>query len=664
MISLEETIKYTKKLRLLYVEDNQEARASTLAVLEEFFQDILVAVDGQDGLDTFTKNKTSPDNNHIDIIITDINMPNLNGLKMIAKIRKIDKAIPILVLSAYNESGFFIDSIKLGIEGYLLKPIDIEQFLGVLNKVVEKIQLQEESITNLNLLYQYQEITDKSAIVSKTDPDGVITYVNEAFAAISEFSKDELIGQNHNIVRHPDNHPSIYKELWYTIRDQKKIWQGTVRNISKNGKAYYARTTIKPILSQDGTILEYIALRDNITDIMNPKEQLNDLVSSAQESIVVYIKIEEFNDIEKFYGQKLASQFEDRFAADIFKFMPYGCDFKNVFVLGGGNYVLAKNLKHLSTTVENTEKNLKEFQKKVNNAAISIGDVDYDISVIISFSYGKDALENSKYGIKELIQTKQDFIVANNLAQKGQNDAEKNLQVLKMVKKALEEGKIISHFQPIVHNRTKKIQKYESLVRLIDNDENIISPYLFLDTAKKGKYYAQITLRVLQNSFQSLQETDMDISINLSVLDIEKSFTREKIFSLLELYKDKASRVVFELLEDEDVKDFNLVQEFISTVKKMGAKIAIDDFGAGYSNFERLLDYQPDILKIDGSLVKNIDKNSLSLSIVKTIVAFAKEQNIQTVAEYVENESIYNILNDLGVDYSQGYFFGKPAPLS
>ena len=102
---------------------------------------------------------------------------------------------------------------------------------------------------------------------------------------------------------------------------------------------------------------------------------------------------------------------------------------------------------------------------------------------------------------------------------------------------------------------------------------------------------------------------------------------------------------------------------FISRVKDYGVQIAIDDFGAGYSNFERLNDYQPDIIKIDGSFVKNIETSQLSLSVVKTIIAFAKVQNIKIVAEYVENENIYHILKNLGVNYSQGYYFGKPQPL-
>lgn len=160
-----------------------------------------------------------------------------------------------------------------------------------------------------------------------------------------------------------------------------------------------------------------------------------------------------------------------------------------------------------------------------------------------------------------------------------------------------------------------------------------------------------------------MHKINTELSINISVTDIEKTFTREKIFDLLEEYHSDAHRIVFELLEDEDVKDFNIIKDFIRHVKNQGVKIAIDDFGSGYSNFERLLEFEPDILKIDGSLIKNIVQDTYSKSIVETIVLFAKKQNIKTIAEYVENEEIFNILKDLGVDYSQGYYFGKPEAL-
>jgi len=184
-----------------------------------------------------------------------------------------------------------------------------------------------------------------------------------------------------------------------------------------------------------------------------------------------------------------------------------------------------------------------------------------------------------------------------------------------------------------------------------------------LDIAKKSKYYPQITNLVLEHSFKALENTDKDISINLSAIDIELKSTRRKILSLLEKYKEDSKRVVFELLEDESVKNFNVIKEFVKEVKKFGAKIAIDDFGAGYSNFERLIDFSPDILKIDGSLIRNILTNEYSLSVVKTIIAFAKERNIKTVAEFVESKEIYELLKELGVDYSQGYYFGRPKDI-
>ncbi len=656
MLNVENIIKYTSSLKLLYIEDNQEAREATVFILEDFFSSVVVAVDGKDGIEKFQKQE-------IDLIITDINMPKMNGLEMIQEIRKIDKDIPILVLSAYNESGFFMDSIKLGVEGYLLKPIDMTQFLGMLEKVTHKLKLKDELADNLHFLKQYQEAADSSSIVSKSDLNGNITYVNDAFCKISGYTQEELLGSNHNIIRHEDNDVAIFTDLWNTIKTKKETWQGIVRNKRKDGSSYYVKAVIKPMLNKNGDIIEYMALRDDITDIMSPKKQLTDLVNSAKETIVVLVKIDGFDEIEKSYGTYLSQKIEDKFSNILFELMPDECLFDRLYSLGDGEYAFAKDKLKCEIDQDVVTQHLKKLQLNISNMKIDIGDVDYDISVIISYACGEDSLTNARYGLKNILSNNQDFIISNNLVIKEHAEAQKNLKVLKMVKKAIEDYKIVSYFQPIIDNKTQKVAKYESLVRLIDIEDKIISPFFFLDAAKKGKYYYQITAMVLENSFNALSQTDMDITINISVLDIEKHETREKIFELLNKHKVNLYRVVFELLEDENAKDFVLIKNFITDVKKLGVKIAIDDFGAGYSNFERLLDYQPDILKIDGCLIKNIESDTFSLNVVETIVNFAKKQNIKTVAEYVENENIFKILNNLGVDYSQGYYFGKPDKL-
>jgi len=515
----------------------------------------------------------------------------------------------------------------------------------------------------LNFLTQYQNVIDENSIISKTDTKGVITYVNENFCELCEYTKEELIGQNHNILRDPDAPISIYKDLWRTIKNHKKTWQGMIKNRSKSGKSYYIKTTIKPILDEDGNLKEFLSIRDDITDIMNPKKQLNYLMELAEETIVVLLKISEFDDIQKVYGENFNGNIEDKFGDEIFEMMPKRYNFERIFILGDGKYLFAKDKKNSILTINNMISELKKFQKIINLAVFRIDEIDYDISITISFAYGKNALESAKYGMSELDISKQDFIVANSLIDEAHSKAEQNIKTLKMIKKAIEDYKIISYFQPIINNRTRKIEKYESLVRLIDENGDVISPFFFLDTAKKGKYYAQITSMVLENSFSALKNTNMEISINLSALDIEKKSTRDELYKLLKYYEDKTSRVVFELLEDEKIRNFLVIDEFITNVKRQGVQIAIDDFGTGYSNFERILHYQPDIVKIDGYLIKNLEKDKFSLSVVRTIVAFAKEQNIKTIAEFVENENIYNILNNLGVDYSQGYYFGKPEIL-
>ena len=185
------------------------------------------------------------------------------------------------------------------------------------------------------ILNQYQEATDHSIIVSKTDTRGIITYVNNEFCRVSGYSKEELIGKNHNLIRHPENPKSIYKEMWQTIKS-KQIWQGMIRNYTKNGETYYVKTTIKPILDRDNNIIEYIALRDDITDIMDPKKQMYDLLDSMDETIFALIQIEDFDDMVSFYGQKLTKQIEESFADEFLNSIHEYSLFSKSFSLGNG----------------------------------------------------------------------------------------------------------------------------------------------------------------------------------------------------------------------------------------------------------------------------------------------------------------------------------------
>ncbi len=156
MHNIQNIIKYTQDLKLLYVEDHQDTRESTLLALENLFDNIIVGVDGKDGLDKFMNNS------NIDIIISDINMPHMDGLEMSKEILAIQPNIPIFIFSAHNESNYFVDAIKIGVEGYLLKPLNMEQFLQVLTKTLEKIKLRKENFEyKVSLEYKVQQQVDQ-----------------------------------------------------------------------------------------------------------------------------------------------------------------------------------------------------------------------------------------------------------------------------------------------------------------------------------------------------------------------------------------------------------------------------------------------------------------------------------------------------------------------
>ena len=652
---IETLIAQCSNISLLYVEDDTHTREATLAILDEIFTTIFVAKDGDEGLKLYQENAQT-----IDLIITDITMPKLNGLEMIERIREENKDVVIIVFSAHNESSYFAQTIEMGVDGYLIKPLKTSQLFQTLSRVVEKISLRKEYIANLNLLEQYKAITNKSSIISKTDTKGIITYVNEKFCQISGYKESELIGKPHNIVRHPDMPSSTFKELWSTIQN-KQTFQGVVKNRARNGDPYYVKTTIQPILNAQGEIEEYISLRHDITEIMSDKKQLFDYLEANKLSVLILVQIEDYDTLEKFYDRSSVEKIEQIFGKTLLYLMPNIWGFQRVYHLENGLYAFAIDRRSCQANEKEIEEVLEKLLVNIKEYIVKLEGIEYDISAICSFTYGVFRIfEDAKIGIEKAIKEKLTIVYADGLSGIEHENALKNIETIHTIRSALDNKKVVSYFQPIVNNLTLEVEKYESLVRIVDESGRVLSPFHFLDVAKKGRYYSKITRIVLDNSFLALSQTDKSISINLSVFDIERDEIREYIYTLLQTHQKNSHRIVLELLESDDIKDFSLIKNFIQSVKRFGVKIAIDDFGTGYSNFERLLEYKPDIIKIDGSLIKNIQTNRHNRSIVEMIVTFAKKQHIQTIAEFVESEEIFHIVQALGIDYSQGYAFGKP----
>lgn len=238
----------------------------------------------------------------------------------------------------------------------------------------------------------------------------------------------------------------------------------------------------------------------------------------------------------------------------------------------------------------------------------------------------------------------------------------RNIVWVRKLKQAIDTGQLVPFFQPIFDNRSGSIVSYESLIRLRETDGSIVSPSHFLGIVKKARLSGRLTQIVVEHSCRQFAPLDAHFSVNLSIDDINNettvAFIKERIASY-----GVAGRIIFEILETEGIVDYQNVANFIGQVHAMGCKVAIDDFGSGYSNFEHLMKLHVDYIKIDGSLIHNVDHDEYSRIIVETIVEFAQKLGILTVAEYVHNESVFETVKALQIDRSQGYFLARPAPL-
>jgi len=559
-------IKLLKTLRVLLVEDELELREELCSNLSYFLENIITAVDGDDGYEKFIANQEN-----IDLIISDINMPKINGIEMVDKIREVNKDIPIIYATAFNDTSYLLKTIEQNVSGYVLKPVDMEELLHVIQKAAAVIE-------NRKL-------------------------------------KEELIKQNENL--------------------EKLVEEKTKKLKIQNEKL------IKQLYT------------DELTGLPNRKKLLEDL-QDCKTPILILVDLDSFKNINDIYGEKfgnhvlqiISKRFKDFITTKECK----------IYRIGSDEFVLLKD-KHYN------KDECVDFLNFLHNEFFGtyIQIEDFDISLKINATMGlaytkTNTLENADMALKKAKEKKSAFVIY----QEDDNinkEYEAYMFWTKVIHESLEKNGVIPYFQPIF-DKDKNIIKYESLMRISYNS-NLYSPFCFLDISKKTKLYNALEETMLQKCFNEIVKSKINVTVNVSIEDI----LDERFLNFLKQNfekKDIAKYLTFELLESENIDDYKMVIDFIEFVKSYGSQIAIDDFGSGYSNFVYLTQLHPDYIKIDGTLIKEIDKDENSKIIVQTINDFAHLLGIKTVAEYVHSESVFEEVKKLGIDYFQGFYLGEP----
>lgn len=261
-----------KTLRVLYVEDDAETREELELVLKSWFPALFVAKDGQEGLKLYKE--SCPD-----IVITDIQMPNMNGLGLSEAIKAINPDQCIIFLSAYNDVDYLFKALELGIQHYITKPVNINKLLSKLSQIAEQMTLEIETQRYRKLLEQYKLLVDEKAIVCKFNLTGHITYINQQFSSLSGYEKTELIGHSGILVCESESH---FAHILARVSTGQK-WTGILKNKTKSGDHFVVDASIVAILNEKNETEEYVALMVDITELYDRHERLalnlkNDLI--------------------------------------------------------------------------------------------------------------------------------------------------------------------------------------------------------------------------------------------------------------------------------------------------------------------------------------------------------------------------------------------------
>lgn len=531
--------------------------------------------------------------------------------------------------------------------------------------------MMDELAFHRSLLEQYKRAVDISSIVSKTDPYGVITYVNDQFCKVSGYSREELVGATHRLIRHPDNDPLLFRDMWQTIRTRQS-WQGVIKNQRKDGSAYYVDSLILPILDPDGKIAEFMSIRTDVTDLIEQKsiiqrqytdpltgfpnrQKLTDDLAKMGEATCLLVDVCDFSEINEYHGYQVGDRLLKALALTLSRLIHSD---SVLYHLGGDQFAV---LTERNLNTEQLAYTCKELARRIAQHPVVVGDLQFPISVVIGAACGANAFIEADIGLHSAQEKELSYEIYSPGSRLTKR-IEDNISWVGRIRDAIKHDRVEVYAQPIIDALTGHVEKYECLMRLRDDKGNLHSPYAFLEAAKRARLYESLMQILIYKAFRYFSHRDEDFSINLTARDIYNSDT---VGMLLEkaLEFGVAERLIIEIVESEGIENYEKVHDFIDRAKKIGCRIAVDDFGSGYSNFEYLLKLDIDYIKVDGSLIKHLDSDVNTQMLSDMIVSFGRKMGAETVAEFVHSEEVKQTAIVLGFDYLQGYYTGKPMAL-
>lgn len=582
----------------------------------------------------FTQNVEEEDFDDIGIKLNEFNVPYVIVSEYIDEIFHHMKSLDTKYFNIKNKiAGAYLER-KLQHDGEILEheikkklSITLELKKDLINAHLKWMKQYIDAILHLDA---FPELNPKKCTVGKW------------------ILEDADLLENHKII---EIHNSLHAMAQSAIRmyNKQDYAYFLLLYIDMLNSSYQIRDLIMNIYFTKRTVSIY---KDYLSDYPNYFQLKIDIDEHYTDEILVTLNIKDFSNINLLYGHDAG----DLLIKEVIEFLSNIDKIKRVYRIYADEFVVVLNADELEYASKKLKLVLESHEYHVNDMTILL-------SFYASFSkVSEHALEYCEYGLMESEYNLGAFIDVTNIDETVFDNYAAKMTLSQKIRIAFLDNRIIPYYQPIADKKSNKIVKYEVLMRMVDVDGTILEPKDFLRILEEMYLYPEVTKMMINQAFLFFKDKEYEFSLNLSFVDIISPDTEAFIVSLIKQYPEVAKRCTFELLENEAIKNVQEVSKFFILLQQYGVRIAIDDFGSGFSNYDTIFQFDVDFIKIDGTLTESLLTSHKSRILIDSIITVARKINAKIIVEYVSSQEIYDYICGLDIDYLQGYFIGLPAP--
>ncbi len=618
------------------------------------------------------------------IVLADYSLPGWNGIAALAFVRAERPDLPFIVVTGALDEETAADCIKRGADDYVLKerlsrlPHAVRSARDAWATRVARREAEEE----LRLRNSALEAAADGVLL--TDLEGRIAWANPSFTRITGWPLEEIRGRNPNVLKSGLQRDAFYRQMWETIV-AGGVWRGELYNRRKDGSIYLEEMTITPVRNDAGAITHFVAIKEDLTSRRRQEELIQSLatrdpLTGLPNQLMLREDLERalaaggipgtlvMLDLDRFAllndalghpaGDRLLIEVAERLSLDL----PRG---GTLYRFGGDEFVILLP----ETGLEEASGIAEVLRRTVDRIRFSSDGVVFDVSASLGLAPVEPARSASAtISLADAALRMAKEAGRNRCVTCGDDTAGRRAiddlgRWAARVKDAIREGRFRLHAQRIVSLETGESHHEEVLLRMIDEEGGLVAPGAFLPAAERFGLMPALDRWVVSKAIDLLRSRpERRLFVNLSGTSLGDQVLLSEIEALVAGSGLPAGALTIEITETAAIADIAGLQRWARRLKEAGCGFALDDFGTGFSSFAYLQSLPVDLVKIDGSFVRDLDTNATNRALTGAMVTVAHALGKTVVAEMVERASIASIVKGLGAEYGQGWYWGRPEP--